>query len=299
LFKEKGLHQQAQLHRDSLRQDLNKYLSGYREKQSFVEQQIQEIDKLNNIINNMERQLIELKKKYEKAVEERNTTGIQLIDRNDELCIIYERSNQQLEAFRKGEIELLRKEEELRMIRLQAETVKRRYVVAKKRIPEIESAKKFIRELEDNLVLERKKTEDLSLELEDPKNVDRWRPLEGDDPSLEQLGVKLKVFEERLNTKREHLLEKELVLKELTILTEKLRNQAASKRDLSKNMADQLNSFQIKVRDTTKRMLASVSELSMYQVFRNSFELTGIALITLFRRQHYDYNKKRPGANGF
>lgn len=266
LFKEKGLHQQAQLQRDSLRQDLNKYLSSYRERQSVVEQQIQEIDKLNNIINNMEKQLLELKKKYEKAVEERNTTGIQLIDRNDELCIIYERSNQQLEAFRKGEIELLRKDEELRMIRLQAENVKRRYVVAKKRIPEIESMKAAVRDLEDLLVVERKKTEDLSLQLEDPKNIDRWRPLEGDDPSLEQLGVKLKVFEERLNTKREHLLEKELVLKELTILTEKLRNQAASKRDLSKSMADQLNSFQTRVRDTTKRMLASVSELSMYQV---------------------------------
>jgi hypothetical protein len=276
LFKEKGLHQQAQLQRDSLRQDLNKYLSGYREKQSVVEQQIQEIDKLNNIINNMEKQLIELKKKYEKAVEERNTTGIQLIDRNDELCIIYERSNQQLEAFRKGEIELLRKEEELRMIRLQAENVKRRYVVAKKRIPEIELMKGTIRDLEDLLMVERKKTEDLSLQLEDPKNIDRWRPLEGDDPSLEQLGVKLKVFEERLNTKREHLLEKELVLKELTILTEKLRNQAASKRDLSKSMADQLNSFQTRVRDTTKRMLASVSELSMYQVIVYIFYLSSV-----------------------
>ena len=266
LMKEKAAHHTAQLHRDSLRQDMNKYLSSYREKQSHVEQQIQEIDKVNNIINTMEKQMLELKQKYEKAVEERNLTGIQLIDRNDELCIIYERSNQQLEAFRKGEIELLKKQDEVRMLRLQTEELKRRYRVAKTRIPEIENIKKNIRDLEEQLAIERKRTDELSLKLEDPKNIGRWKPLEGEDPSLEQLAVKLKVLEDRLDVKREHLLEKELVLKEITILTDKLRTQAINKRDSSRIIADQLNTFQTKIRDTTKKMLASVSELSMYQV---------------------------------
>ena len=265
LSKEKASHQQAKIHRDSLRQDMNRLLSIYKGKRQIIEQQIQEIDKLNNIINNMEKQMLELKTNYEKAVEERNITGIQLIDRNDELCIIYERSNQQLEAFKKGEIELRRKEEELRMLRLQTEDIKRRYGAAQKRVPDVEKIKKIIRELEDKLVSERKRTEELSTELEDPKNIDRWRPLEGDDPSLEQLAVKLNVFEERLDGKREQLLERELILKEITALTDKLRNQAISKRDVAKSMADQLNSFQTRIRDTTKKMLASVSELSMYQ----------------------------------
>ena len=70
---------------------------------------------------------------------------------------------------------------------------------------------------------------------------------------------------DRMDGKREQLLEKELILKEITSLTDKLRDQAISKRDISKSMADQLNSFQNRIRDTTKKMLASVSELSMYQ----------------------------------
>jgi hypothetical protein len=37
-----------------------------------------------------------LKKMYEFAVEDRNYTGIQLIDRNDELCILYEKANIQV-----------------------------------------------------------------------------------------------------------------------------------------------------------------------------------------------------------
>ena len=41
--------------------------------------------------------------RYEVAVEERNYTGIQLIDRNDELCILYEKSNIQEQIMRNGE----------------------------------------------------------------------------------------------------------------------------------------------------------------------------------------------------
>ena len=37
-------------------------------------------------------------------MEQRNLTGVQLIDRNDELCILYERSNQQQETIKKGEL---------------------------------------------------------------------------------------------------------------------------------------------------------------------------------------------------
>ena len=36
-------------------------------------------------------------------MEDRNHTGIMLIDRNDELCILYEKANTQEEVMRKGE----------------------------------------------------------------------------------------------------------------------------------------------------------------------------------------------------
>ena len=267
LSKEKSAHVQAQAQRDSLRQDMNKLLADYREKQNTVEQQIQEIDKLNVIINNLEKQMLQLKSKYERAVEDRNITGVQLIDRNDELCILYERSNQQQNALKKGEIELLRKEEDLRMIRLQTDELRRQYYAAQKRLPEMELNRKKISELEELLVAERKRTDELSCQLEDPKNTDRWRPLEGDDPSLEQLAAKVKVLEERIDIKREQLLEKDLILEEVSALTEKLRLQAVSKREGSKLVAESLNSLQCRIRDVTKAMLASVSELSMYQVY--------------------------------
>lgn len=265
LNKEKTAHVQAQHQRDSLRQDMNRLLSEYRSKQSTVEQQIQEIDKLNVVIGSLEKEMLDIKSKYEKAVEERNITGVQLIDRNDELCILYERSNQQQEALKSGERILQSKESELRLIRLQSEELKRRYETARRRLPQVSSHKLAIEELETLLVNERKKTEEFSNKLEDPQNLDRWRPLNGEDPDPEQLAAKIKVLENRLDHKREQLLEKELVLEEVSTLTEKLRLQASSRRESSKYMADELNELQFKIRDTTKKMLASVSELSMYQ----------------------------------
>ena len=266
LTKERNSHLQAQNQRDALRQDLNRLLSEYRAKQSTVEQQIQEIDKLNVVINNLEKDMLLLKSKYERAVEERNVTGVQLIDRNDELCILYERSNQQQEALRKGEIESIRKEEELRLLRLQAEELKRQYHTSRKRLPELDEHRKNIAELDENLADERRRTEELSAKLEDPQNVDRWRKLGGEDADMEQLTAKIQVLEDRLDKKREQLLEKELVLEEVTSLTEKLRAQAVSKRESAKLLADQMNGMQSRIQEVTKKMLASVSELSMYQV---------------------------------
>jgi len=223
------------------------------------------VDKLNVVINTLEKDMLELKKKYEHSVEERNVTGVQLIDRNDELCVLYERSNQQIEAAKRGEVELAKKDEELKLLRLQTEELKRQYINARRRIPEVEIHKAKIVELEDLVSKERKRIDELSSNLEDPQNLDRWRPLEGSDPDLEQLNAKIKVLEDLLDRKREQLLEKELVLEEVTALTERLRSQAISKRTVAKALADQLNDLQHRIRDTTKQMLATVSELSMYQ----------------------------------
>ena len=95
LAKERAQHLASQAQRDALRLELNRSQGEYRKKQEIVEQQIVEIDKLNSIINALERDMLELKAQYEAAVEARNLTGVSLIDRNDELCILYEKANLQ------------------------------------------------------------------------------------------------------------------------------------------------------------------------------------------------------------
>ena len=65
----------------------------FRDKQNLVDEQISEMDKLSAVINGYEKEMLRLKKQYETQVELRNHAGITLIDRNDELCILYEKAN--------------------------------------------------------------------------------------------------------------------------------------------------------------------------------------------------------------
>lgn len=70
----------------------------------------------------------------------------------------------------------------------------------------------------------------LSDKLEDPSNPDRWRELGGEDPDKESLDARINVFEERLNKKKEELLEKDLILEEINNLSDKLRSEALDNR---------------------------------------------------------------------
>ena len=78
-------------------------------------------------------------------------------------------------------------------------------------------------QIKTELNLEKEKERDLSQQLEDPINQSRWRVLDGEDPEPEALEAKICILEERLNQKKETLLEKELILDEITTLSDKLR----------------------------------------------------------------------------
>uniref|UniRef100_A0A7S4FAG5 Cilia- and flagella-associated protein 58 central coiled coil domain-containing protein n=1 Tax=Chrysotila carterae TaxID=13221 RepID=A0A7S4FAG5_CHRCT len=265
LSKERLEHTNAFNARDQLRAETNKNMSAVKEKEGQVAQLIAEIDNLNSLINGIEKAMLKLKKRYEVAVEERNYTGIQLIDRNDELCILYEKSNMQQAVLKKGEVAIREKEEEIRMMDLQVAELVRDIEVTRRKLPTIPELEQQIVTLQSQLAEERALAEKLSGELEAPENSKRWRKLEGKDPEPEDLAAKLQVLEERLNDKKEQLLEKDLVLEEVTNLANRLRTQALEGREETLELAKRVNDFQGRIKVTTRRMMAAVSELSMYQ----------------------------------
>merc|ERR1719305_1891079 len=124
-----------------------------------VEQYVIEIDKLHSIINSIEKEMMVLKKKYEQAVETRNFAGIQLIDRNDELCILWEKSNIQEKLLKKGEDAMLAKEQgDLRILKIDLAEVQRQLQVVQRRIPEVPKLAEEVVRLRDQLQEVRKKT---------------------------------------------------------------------------------------------------------------------------------------------
>eukprot|EP00439_Symbiodinium_sp_Y106_P009246 s662_g1.t1 len=185
------------------------------------------------------REALALRLKYEQAVATRNFTGTQLIDRNDELCILWEKANIQdpsEKLLKKGEDAMQRKEEEIRSLKIDLGEVQRQLIVVRGKMPEVESLAESVAQLREKVASVRKHSEEMSRELENPKSsLRKWRKLGGEDLDQETL-------RERLNDKKEALLEKELILEEVTALSEKLRNQALDGRqgtlELSQKVPD-------------------------------------------------------------
>ena len=171
--------------RDHLRAELNKCALVYQEKQDAVDEQVSEIDKLNAVINGCERDMLQLKKNYEMCIESRNHTGVMLIDRNDELCILYEKSNIMEQVQQNGEVRLKQLSEHMRLLQLDIREMHRRVDVTRKQTPMVPELDKEIIRLQRELLFERRQSERLSGELENPMNKQRWRKLEGKIPDRE------------------------------------------------------------------------------------------------------------------
>lgn len=266
LQKVKAEAQKLEVTHDILQNDKTRITAKGAALNEQVEQYVIEIDKLNSIINSIEKEMVILRRKYEQAVETRNFTGIQLIDRNDELCILWEKSNIQEKLLKKGEDAMLTKAEELRSLKIDLKEVKRQLHVVQKKIPEVPKLIDEVMRLREQVGSVRKRTDELSLELENPKSLLRkWRALGGQDLDLQTLRMKTQDLEERLNDKKESLLEKELILEEVSALSDKLRQQAVDGRQGTMELSQKVNVFQSRIKDVTRKMMATVSELSMYQ----------------------------------
>lgn len=257
---------QLEIHRrDKRHAKLNKLEYTKKQKKEVVDQNINEIEKLNNLIMSLEKEMVNLRRQYEVACESRNSTGVQLIDRNDELCILYEKSNIQDSILRNGETEIKRLEDDIKMIKIEISEVSRKIEVSRKSIDVIPKLADNVIQLKNELDLEKQKERKLAEDLENPENKERLKELGGEDPDQEALLAKCQVLEERLNSKKENLLEKELILDEITNLSEKLRKQAIDGRQSTLELAEKVNSFQARLKDITRKMMATISELSMFQ----------------------------------
>ena len=263
--KERSFHSTSKGKRDQIRHEMNRNLSKFKELQAILETQILEIEKLNHNIKLVENDMIELKKKFEDTTNERNKLGVQLIERNDELTVLHEQSNQQVEILKQGEMELLRRVNELRLIKIQTEELKQKYSILVKRVPLKSEYASKVDEIEKKIEKEKLHIYQLSLQLESPQNLERWRALDGDDPDIDVLTSKVVQLEKRIDLKRNEALEKQIVIDELSMLNTKLQNQIDSKTMSSSHFGDQLHEVQSRLKDVTKKMMAIVSELSMYQ----------------------------------
>lgn len=148
-------------------------------------------------------------------VELRNYTGVMLIDRNDELCVLYEKASVQETVGERGDTELVRLEDEIRLLKINVADVERSIWAVRKEQPAVPALDNSVAQLQKDILVTRKQGEELAAQLEDPQNPRRWRALPGRIKDKDELHIKINQLEERLNSKKEQLLERELILEEV------------------------------------------------------------------------------------
>ncbi len=143
--------------------------------------------------------------------------------------------------------------------------MERQIVVAKNNIIDVKECNLKICSYEVEIKEQKKLKVKLCQAIEDPSNRARWRNLGGSDLDEQQLEAKRGLLEQRISEYKEILLERGILLKEISSQIEMLRRDHEEKVGKNNSISRKLNDEHAKVRDLTRSMMALVSELSMYQ----------------------------------
>merc|ERR1719223_1006872 len=238
--------------------------------QGQKETQQAEIKKLESRLQEAETDRNGQKRKYEEIISERDILGTQLIRRNDELALLYEKIKIQQRTLQEGEVSYKQRLEESRALQIMAAGYKREKTIAHQQVANIGDLKKDIFSLQRELLRERTKVKALSEELENPMNVHRWRKLEGSDPATYEMIQKVKTLQKRLISKTEEAVEKDLAIQEKEKLYVEMRNLLA--KQPGPEVVEEVAKQQQQLKERTKCMKSMAAELNMYHAQLNDYK---------------------------
>ncbi|XP_034877273.1 coiled-coil domain-containing protein 146 [Mirounga leonina] len=251
--------------RESMQNDVCKIVAKLQEMKEKKETRLSNIDRLANMITTIEEEMVQLRKRYEKAVQRRNESGVQLIEREEEVCIFYEKINIQEKMKLNGEIEIHVLEEKIRFLKLKIAEKQRQIHVTQKLLPTKRAldADLAVLQIQFSQCIDRIK--DLEKRFINPEDENRIRFIPGKDMTQEQMIKKLDVLELQLAKKEEKLLEKDFIYEQVSRLTDRLCSKTQAYKQDTLLLAKKMNGYRKKIKDATEQTMALVAELSMKQ----------------------------------
>lgn len=265
LSNEYDAHEGSLATRATLRAERNRIRALLREKSDHVERQKVQIDKLRSTVSCLEKDVKRLQTQKSQTADAKRLMTEQLEDRKKELCRCYERASLYEDTLEKGEVAVKERRDYIRMLTLEHADLRRTVEAIKSKMPDINMYKERIIRYEADIVDERERIEELSKDMEDPKNGERARPLKGDDLEGEQLVARIDVLERRLSQNRTTLVAKEAALQSISVQTKDVENRQIQLKEETQPLILELNTYQGRLKDMTKSIISLMGELRMYQ----------------------------------
>ncbi|XP_052644907.1 coiled-coil domain-containing protein 146 isoform X4 [Harpia harpyja] len=250
---------------DSLKSDYCKIVQIMHEMKEKKKQRCLDLERLTNTVTHIEEEIVQLHKKYERAIQEQNDSGLLLRDREEELCILYEKINMQEMLCRNGDIEMQVMDEKIRFLKLKVAEKKRQIKLWFQALPVKNALDAHLVVLQIQYSQCKDRLKQMEKVFADPANESRKRDLGGKDPSPPELLKKIEQLEVELVQKEEKLLETDLLYKHISRLTDRIRATAENGKQDTLLLAKRTNELQKKIKDRTQKIMAFVAELSMKQ----------------------------------
>lgn len=111
--------------KDILKSDRDKSRQQVLESKDVINNQAAEEKKLLKIIAEADAERVRQKKELEQVISERDILGTQLVRRNDELALLYEKIKIQQSTLNKGEIQYNQRLEDIRVLKLEIRKLRR------------------------------------------------------------------------------------------------------------------------------------------------------------------------------
>ncbi|NWU74591.1 CFA58 protein, partial [Onychorhynchus coronatus] len=256
-------HQQSEEEKESLKAELIKMKKQALETKTFIENQEAEERKLLNIIAEADAERLKHKKEFDKVLSERHALATQLIRRNDEVALLYEKIKIQQAILNRGEREYQQRMEDVRLLKLEVKKLRREKGVLGKSVANVEELRFEVHHMQKELLKEQTRCKILEEELQKPLKVHRWRKLEARDPTTYELIQKVQRLQKRLINKTSEVIEKEFLLQEKEKLYVELRQVLAQQP--GPEATEQLQHYRHSLREKTKQLKVLSSELNMYE----------------------------------
>ena len=218
-------------------------------------------------IDSHEARMNDTKAKLDRVTQEKCDFGERLFDRHEELCNFYEKVNVLSTILRNGEVQLQDRDEEIRFLRLEVKELHREIHLVQQAQP----AKRTFQATLNEVLTDMQQTQHRVMELEGTlescsgESNRNSRSVGAPEMSQQELDSKADAIAERLAAKEQKGLELDLVLLESQRLTQRVGSQVVSGKQETNLVARQVVDAQSKIKDSNRKLMALVSEVSMHQ----------------------------------
>ncbi|XP_054034492.1 coiled-coil domain-containing protein 146 [Dryobates pubescens] len=257
---------------ESLKSDCGKIVQIMHEMKEKEQQQCLELEKFTSVVTHIEEEIVQQCKQYERAIQQQTNSGLLLREREEELCILYEKVNTQELLCRNGDLEMQAMDERIRLLKLKIAEKKRQIKLWFRTLPVKNAldAQLVVLQIQYSQCKDRiKHMEDI---LAEPTNERRKRDLRGKDPSPPELTKKIEQLEAELLQKEKLLLEKDILYEHVSRLTDGIRTMAANRNQKALLLAKRTNEMRKKTKDQTRQVMALVAEVSMKQALATKLQ---------------------------